>query len=156
MSSFMDRLMGRKPKAAKSAKDRLKVVLVTDRAHLSPEELRSMQQEIVQVIQKYCRITEGEVDLKYEQRDRDNFLVADIPLKPRSDGEKPGMLHLQTSLTPIIEEDTSLLRIEYEVDEFATREFDPSTIQTPRPDESSSEITQKREVSGNEDTRSSG
>lgn len=148
MSSFMERLMGRKQKAAQSAKDRLKVVLVTDRAHLSPEDLKNMQHEILQVIQKYCRVSESDIELKYEQRDRDNFLVADIPLKPRVDGEKPGSVHLQTSLTPIIEEDTGLLRIEYDVDEFATRELDPPA----KSDESASEVTQKHETLTDEDT----
>lgn len=146
MSNFMDRLIGRKQNAAQSAKDRLKVVLVTDRAQLSPEDLRNMQHEILQVIQKYCRITESDIELKYEQRDRENYLVADIPLKPRSEDEAPGSVHLETSLSPILEEtneDTGLIRVEHELDKFATAEFDASAEDSADSDESIeiSEIT---------------
>lgn len=128
MGNFMDRLMGRRPNAAKSAKDRLKVVLVTDRAQISPEELRMMQQEILQVIQKYCRIDASDIDLKYEQRERENYLVADILLTPRAEGEEAGSVRLETSLMPIQEEieieDTGLIRVEMELDEFSTRELE--------------------------------
>jgi cell division topological specificity factor len=81
MASLFERLMGRKePTSAEIAKERLKLVLVTDRSNLSPERLTQMQAEIIQVIKRYIHINEMEVQIKIEQRDRKHYMVADIPL----------------------------------------------------------------------------
>lgn len=106
MTNLIDRFFGRspQPKSAKIAKERLQFVLVTDRSQLSPEKLRQMQAEILDVIRKYYRINEEAIDIKIESRERDNFLVADIPLakqNPHSDedGGRIGFV-LQTSAQP--------------------------------------------------------
>ena len=99
MSSFMDRLMGRKPSPAQSAKERLKLVLVTDRTTISPEDLNNMQREILEIIRKYCRVNEDAVELKFEQRERENYLVADIPLAGNRFGEEAGAVHFETTIT---------------------------------------------------------
>lgn len=91
MQKLFDNLFGRKPTSASIAADRLRFVLVTDRSELSPEQLRMMQEEIIDVIKKYCRIVESEVDIKLEQRERENFLVADIPLSNKK-GEQDGKI----------------------------------------------------------------
>jgi cell division topological specificity factor len=82
MNSFLDRLMGRNSDSgsAKVAKERLQFVLVHDRLDLSPEKLKELKDEIVAVISKYVRIDQGNVEIAIEQRQRDNWLVADIPL----------------------------------------------------------------------------
>jgi cell division topological specificity factor len=91
MQKLFDNLFGRKPRSASIAADRLRFVLVTDRSELSPEQLRMMQEEIIDVIKKYCRIVESDVDIKLEQRARENFLVADIPLSNQK-GEQDGKI----------------------------------------------------------------
>jgi cell division topological specificity factor len=81
MASLFDRLIGRRePTSAEIAKERLKLVLVTDRSNLSPERLGQMQAEIIQVIKRFIHINEMEVQIKIEQRDRKHYMVADIPL----------------------------------------------------------------------------
>ncbi|NLX08620.1 MAG: cell division topological specificity factor MinE [Chloroflexi bacterium] len=81
MASFFDRFLGRRElTSARAAKERLKLVLVTDRSDLAPEKLEQMQAEIIQVIKRYLQINEARVEIKLEQRDRKNYLVADIPL----------------------------------------------------------------------------
>lgn len=100
MQKFLDSLFGRKPKSARVAADRLRFVLVTDRSELSPEQLRMMQAEIIDVIKKYCRIVESDVDIKLEQRERENFLVADIPLSnTKGDADGKISFSMQTSKT---------------------------------------------------------
>ncbi len=106
MTNLIDRFFGRspQPKSAKIAKERLQFVLVTDRSQLSPEKLRQMQAEILDVIRKYYRINEEAIDIKIESRERENFLVADIPLakqNPHSDedGGRIGFV-LHTSAQP--------------------------------------------------------
>lgn len=95
MQAFFERLFGRKPSSAQVAADRLRFVLVTDRSDLSPEQLRMMQAEIIAVIKKYCRVVEQDVDIKLEQRARENYLVADIPIA--KDDKKDGG-HISFSL----------------------------------------------------------
>lgn len=82
MSGFFDRLMGRGNSAgsARVAKERLQFVLVHDRLDLSPDKMQAMKDEIIEVISKYVRIDRGNVEIAIEQRKRDNWLVADIPL----------------------------------------------------------------------------
>jgi len=82
MSSLLERLKGRKePSSAEIAKERLKLVLVADRSNLSPEKLAEMQTEIIEVIKRYIPLDAMDVEIKFEQRDRKNYLVADIPLQ---------------------------------------------------------------------------
>jgi cell division topological specificity factor len=102
MSNIVDRLFSRKDqRSAKTAMERLRFVLVTDRSQLSPEKLREMQAEIIEVIKKYCRIDETAVEMKLELRERENYLVADIPLAKSVEhpSEEPGRIafSLQTS-----------------------------------------------------------
>lgn len=82
MTSLLGRFKGRRePTSAEIAKERLKLVLVSDRSDLAPEKLHEMQTAIIDVIKRYIRIDEMEVQIKFEQRDRKNYLVADIPLQ---------------------------------------------------------------------------
>ncbi|NPV66951.1 MAG: cell division topological specificity factor MinE [Anaerolineae bacterium] len=81
MSSLIDRLLGRSSTgSAKIAKERLQLVLVHDRLDLSPEKLKEMEEEILAVISKYVQIDRENVEITVEQRKRDSWLVADIPL----------------------------------------------------------------------------
>ncbi|MBN2304850.1 MAG: cell division topological specificity factor MinE [Anaerolineae bacterium] len=82
MASLFDRFLGRKePSSAQIAKERLKLVLVTDRSNLSPDQIRAMQREIIEVIKRYIEIDELQVQISVEQREREHYLVADIPLQ---------------------------------------------------------------------------
>jgi len=82
MTSLFERFKGRRElTSAEIAKERLKLVLVSDRSDLTPEKLHEMQTAIIDLIKSYIRIDEMEVQIKFEQRDRKNYLVADIPLQ---------------------------------------------------------------------------
>ena len=81
MSSLFDRFKGkREPRSAEIAKERLQLVLVSDRSHLSPEKLEALQTDILVVIKRYIDIDDLDMEIKFEQRDRKHYLVADIPL----------------------------------------------------------------------------
>ncbi|PJF32924.1 MAG: hypothetical protein CUN49_19885, partial [Candidatus Thermofonsia Clade 1 bacterium] len=47
---------------------------------LPPETIQRMKDEIIAVISKYVPIAHDKVEINLEQRQRDNWLVADIPL----------------------------------------------------------------------------
>lgn len=91
-SGFFERMLGRVPKGSSStAKERLQLVLVHDRINLPPDQLELMKQEILQVISKYVAFDERQVDIALQQRQRESFLVAEIPFSsprgvPPSDG----------------------------------------------------------------------
>ncbi|MCC7451799.1 MAG: cell division topological specificity factor MinE [Anaerolineae bacterium] len=81
MSNLFERLLRRRNQGSGiAAKERLQLVLVTDRHHLPPEKLQQMKDEIIAVISKYVNISPDKVEINVEQRQRDNWLVADIPL----------------------------------------------------------------------------
>lgn len=77
----------RKKKSSNTAKDRLKLVLIHDRANCNTELLEMMKQEIIQVIGRYMEIDEQglEINLGTTASDNDNGVVpalyANIPIK---------------------------------------------------------------------------
>lgn len=77
-----------KKKASKNvAKDRLKLVLIHDRANCNTEVLEMMKKEIIAVITRYMEIDESglEINLGTTASDNDNGVVpalyANIPIK---------------------------------------------------------------------------
>lgn len=67
------------------AKDRLKLILIHDRADISPELLENLKEEILKVIANYAEINPEEVDIsltRVNDNDCDSpALVANIPIK---------------------------------------------------------------------------
>ncbi|MCL2405393.1 MAG: cell division topological specificity factor MinE [Defluviitaleaceae bacterium] len=68
------------------ARDRLKMILVTDRMDGSAHVLEMMKNELLMVIQKYLHIDENDFDLQICQQSHDGDdesprLRADIPIK---------------------------------------------------------------------------
>lgn len=71
-------------KSASSAKDRLKLVLINDRTDLTPAELESMKNELLQVISRYIEIDSNAVRIDMTQEGRQQRLLADIPIRAAS------------------------------------------------------------------------
>lgn len=73
-------------KSKNVAKERLKLVLVHDRADLSPRFLEMIKTDIVKVISQYAEIDEAEIDIKMTKMKKDgnsspvSALVANIPI----------------------------------------------------------------------------
>ena len=71
-------------KSASAAKDRLKLVLINDRTDLTPAELESMKNELLQVISRYIEIDSNAVRIDMTQEGRQQRLLADIPIREAS------------------------------------------------------------------------
>ncbi len=71
----------RPKRSAESAKERLQLVLVHDRTDLTPTELTSLKDEILEVIARHINIDSDAVQIAVEHDGRQQRLVADIPLK---------------------------------------------------------------------------
>jgi cell division topological specificity factor len=68
-------------RSADSAKERLQLVLIHDRTDLTPTELSSLKDEILEVISRHVDIDSNAVQIAVEHVGRQQRLVADIPLK---------------------------------------------------------------------------
>lgn len=81
------KMFGKKPEKSKNvAKERLKLVLVHDRADLSPRFLDMIKSDIIRVISEYADIDEEGLDIKLTRMKKDganssiSALVANIPI----------------------------------------------------------------------------
>ena len=90
----LSKLFG-KPKNSKDlAKERLKLVLIHDRANVSPQLLEMMKGEIIQVITHYMEIDESALDIQLTRTKSEDgegvvpALVANIPIKSVRGGNK--------------------------------------------------------------------
>ncbi|WP_094547666.1 cell division topological specificity factor MinE [Petroclostridium xylanilyticum] len=69
------------------ARDRLKLVLIHDRANVSPQFLEMLKSEIMKVISNYIEIQDDELDIQVTRTKSDEgdrvvpALVANIPIK---------------------------------------------------------------------------
>jgi len=78
--NFFERLLGRK-NSANSAKERLQLVLIHDRTDLTPAELDSLKDDLIEVISRHVNIDPQAVQIGMEHDGRSQRLVADIPIK---------------------------------------------------------------------------
>lgn len=65
----------------KQAKERLRLVLVHDRASLSPGLVEDLKEELIQVISKYMDIDEEGLEVSFDESDDSVALIANIPVK---------------------------------------------------------------------------
>ncbi len=78
--SFFERLFGKK-NSAESAKERLQLVLIHDRTDLTPAELDSLKDDLIETISRHVEIDAQAVQIGMEHDGRSQRLVADIPIK---------------------------------------------------------------------------
>lgn len=77
----------KKKSSGSVAKDRLKLVLVSDRANCSPEIMEQMKNDIIEVISKYMEIDMDGLDINIRQTEVDGStdvvpaLFANIPIR---------------------------------------------------------------------------
>ncbi len=89
LRDLLDKLLGRQPASATTARQRLQLVLAHDRSDLNPELLEQMRREILDVVSRYVEIDMEEGDVSLETGDRVTALVANLPIK-RARSSPPG------------------------------------------------------------------
>jgi cell division topological specificity factor len=80
--SFLDRITGSDRHTARTAKERLRLVLIHDRADLPPAKLEAIKDEIVALLSRYIEIDPSVVNVSLTRERNQQRLVADIPLAP--------------------------------------------------------------------------
>ncbi len=86
MADFFSTLFGKKTQSANVAKDRLKLVLIHDRANCSTQILELLKTDIIKVISTYMEIDEEELDIQITttpngESGESPMLLANIPIK---------------------------------------------------------------------------
>lgn len=75
-----------------TAKERLRLVLLSDHLSLAPEVIDALKRELIAVISHYVEVDEQQVDVTFEQKDRAVAMLAEIPIisMKASDNGKQG------------------------------------------------------------------
>ena len=81
LQDLIDKLLGRQPASADTARQRLQLVLAHDRSDLNPELLDQMRRELLEVVSRYVAIARSEGDVSLETEDRVTALVANLPIR---------------------------------------------------------------------------
>lgn len=82
MLEFISRIFGKDTGSSGNvAKERLRLVLVHDRASVSPELLQVLKNDLIQVISKYMEIEEDQLEVTLDNNEDQVALVANIPVK---------------------------------------------------------------------------
>lgn len=82
---FLEKIFsGRKPTSSQTARERLQLVLVHDRANLNPAQVAAMKDEILEVIARYVDFDREAVEINLTSDSRESILMAEIPIRPGS------------------------------------------------------------------------
>jgi len=87
MLDFLHRIIG-KGHSKDQAKERLRLVLVHDRADLSPHLLEALREELIDVFSKYMEIDETGLEMSFESQDNSVALIANIPIRKMKRGKQ--------------------------------------------------------------------
>ncbi|MEN6348569.1 MAG: cell division topological specificity factor MinE [Syntrophomonas sp.] len=82
MLDIISRIFSRDNGGSKEvARERLRLVLIHDRASVSPNFLNSLKEELIRVIGEYMEIDEDSLVVNLENEDDSVALVANIPIR---------------------------------------------------------------------------
>lgn len=82
MFDILNRVFGRDNISSKSiARERLRLVLIHDRATISPEVMLLLKEDLIKVIREYLEIDEEALFVNLEKDKESVALVANIPIK---------------------------------------------------------------------------
>jgi cell division topological specificity factor len=82
MLDFISRVLGRETHSSRTvARERLRLVLVHDRAGASPELLQALKTDLIEVISHYMEIDEETLEVSLDRSENQVALVANIPVR---------------------------------------------------------------------------
>lgn len=80
MMDWMKRLFGQSNSGA-TAKERLRLVLMTDHLALAPDVIDQMKRDLVEVISRYVEVDREKVEVNFEREDAALAMLANIPIR---------------------------------------------------------------------------
>jgi cell division topological specificity factor len=82
MSWFKD-LLGKK-NTADEAKNRLRLVLINDRAGISPGKLDEIRDDIIEVLSRHLHVNQRDIAVSLDDTDGSTRLLVDVPIAKSS------------------------------------------------------------------------
>jgi cell division topological specificity factor len=79
MIEFLRRLFGHQGSST-TAKERLRLVLMTDHLELAPDMIETMKRELVDVISRFVEVDRERIDVTFERQDSTLAMLANIPI----------------------------------------------------------------------------
>ncbi|MHB8147482.1 MAG: cell division topological specificity factor MinE [Vulcanimicrobiaceae bacterium] len=79
MIDFIKKLFGQSDSST-TAKERLRLVLMTDHLALAPEIVEQMKRDLIDVISRYVEVDRDKVEVNFEREDRALAMLANIPI----------------------------------------------------------------------------
>jgi cell division topological specificity factor len=79
MIDFLKRLFGPTGSSA-TARERLRLVLMTDHLELAPDMIEAMKRDLVDVISRYVEVDRDKIEVNFEQQDKALAMLANIPI----------------------------------------------------------------------------
>jgi cell division topological specificity factor len=90
MIDFLRKLFGGVQPSSATAKERLRLVLMTDHLALAPELIEQMKHDLVDVISRYVEVDRDKIEVNFEQQDKALAMLANIPIlsvnRPNANG----------------------------------------------------------------------
>lgn len=80
MIEFLRRFLSGTTASASTAKERLRLVLMTDHLALGPEIVEAMKRDLVDVISRHVEVDREKIEVTFERQDRAVALLANIPI----------------------------------------------------------------------------
>lgn len=81
MFDLLQKLFGQEKASSKEiAKERLRLVLVHDRANVSPQLVEALKEDMIRVISNYMEINEEEMEVNFTKNKTSVALIANIPV----------------------------------------------------------------------------
>ena len=80
MIDFLKRLFGQSDSSSSTAKERLRLVLMTDHLELAPDMIEAMKRDLVDVISRYVEVDRDKIEVNFEQQDKALAMLANIPI----------------------------------------------------------------------------
>jgi cell division topological specificity factor len=81
MIDFLSRFFRREETSRSLAKERLRLILMSDRVSLAPDVFDAMKCEMLDVLRRYLEIDERGMDVHFENAERQFALLANIPVR---------------------------------------------------------------------------
>ena len=88
MIEWVKKVFGQTPSSS-TAKERLRLVLMTDHLALAPDVIENMKRDLVDVISRYVEVDREKVEVNFEREDRALALLANIPITAVNRPNKP-------------------------------------------------------------------
>jgi cell division topological specificity factor len=85
---FIQRFFG-KPSSSATAKERLRLVLLSDHLSLAPDVVEALKHDLIEVISHYCDVDAANCDVTFEQQDKQVAMLANIPILGMHKRPKP-------------------------------------------------------------------